>query len=93
MFKRWLETENASWNQLLEALRSQSVQLMYLANQIEQKFVGKCMCKQHASIDIVQPKEWFAAKLEWLLIFWLFYCHIVGGSIILKMRFKIWVIC
>ena len=33
MFKKWLETENASWDQLLEALRSPSVQLVYLASQ------------------------------------------------------------
>ena len=43
MFKKWLETENTSWGQLLEALRSPSVQLMDLANQIEQMLVGKCM--------------------------------------------------
>ena len=37
MFVKWLDTqENASWDQLLEALRSPSVQLMHLANQIEQ---------------------------------------------------------
>ena len=44
MFKKWLETqENASWDQLLEALRSPSVQLMTLANQIDQMLVGKDM--------------------------------------------------
>ena len=42
MFKKWLETENASWDQLLEALRSPSVELEYLANQIKQMLVGKC---------------------------------------------------
>ena len=37
MFVKWLDTEeNASWDQLLEALRSPSVELMHLANQIEQ---------------------------------------------------------
>ena len=37
MFAKWLNTqENASWDQLLEALRSPSVELMHLANQIEQ---------------------------------------------------------
>ena len=37
MFTKWLDTQvMASWNQLLKALRSPSVQLEYLANQIEQ---------------------------------------------------------
>ena len=37
MFAKWLDTqENAIWDQLLEALRSPSVQLMHLAKQIEQ---------------------------------------------------------
>ena len=45
MFKKWLETENASWDQLLEALRSPSVQLVYVAKEIEE-ILGKCMCKQ-----------------------------------------------
>ena len=37
MFAKWLETEeNASWDQLLKALRSSSIQLTHLANQIEQ---------------------------------------------------------
>ena len=42
MFKKWLEIENGSWDQLLEALRSPSVQLMDLANHIEHMLVGKC---------------------------------------------------
>ena len=41
MFTEWLETENASWDQLLEALRSPGVQLMDLANHIEQMLAGK----------------------------------------------------
>ena len=37
MFAKWLDTqENASWDQVLEALRSPGVQLMHLANKIEQ---------------------------------------------------------
>ena len=36
MFAKWLDTQDgASWDQLLEALRSQSVQEISLANQIE----------------------------------------------------------
>jgi len=36
MLDKWLETEwgNASWDQLIEALQSQSVQLNHLASQI-----------------------------------------------------------
>ena len=42
MFNKWLETQtNASWDQLLEALRSPSVQLESLANQIDQMLGGK----------------------------------------------------
>ena len=37
MFAKWLETEeNASWDQLLKALRSPSIQLIHFASQIEQ---------------------------------------------------------
>lgn len=37
MFAKWLEIEeNASWDQLLKALRSPSVQLIHFASQIEQ---------------------------------------------------------
>ena len=37
MFSKWLETqEDASWDQLLEALRSPGVQLESLANKIDQ---------------------------------------------------------
>ena len=36
MFAKWLETEViASWDQLLEALRRPSVQLEYLASEID----------------------------------------------------------
>ena len=36
MFAEWLRTEvDASWDQLLEALRSSNVQLIHLADQIE----------------------------------------------------------
>ena len=37
MFTKWLDIQDgASWGQLLEALRSSGVQLVHLANQIEQ---------------------------------------------------------
>ena len=36
MFAKWLQQDGVSWNQLLDALRSESVKQMYLANQIEQ---------------------------------------------------------
>ena len=37
MFAEWLDTQKStSWDQLLKALRSPNVQLVYLANQIEQ---------------------------------------------------------
>ena len=36
MFIKWLEQAIANWDELLKALRSRNVQLMYFANQIEQ---------------------------------------------------------
>ena len=42
MLKKWLDTKaDASWNQLLVALRSPSVQLASVADQIEQKLTTK----------------------------------------------------
>ena len=41
MFAKWLDTqENASWDQLLEALRNSGVQLESLANRIGQMSFG-----------------------------------------------------
>ena len=41
MFAEWLRTEvDASWDQLLEALRSSNVQLIHLADQIEHEISG-----------------------------------------------------
>ncbi|XP_065885404.1 uncharacterized protein [Dysidea avara] len=43
MLQRWLDkTPHASWNHVLKALRSPSVELNYLANQIGQKVKEKC---------------------------------------------------
>ena len=43
VFQRWLETSaNASWNQLIRALRSPSVQLDPLADQLEQMMSKEC---------------------------------------------------
>ena len=39
--KRLEKTPDASWNQLLAALKSPSVQLHHLASQIEQEFIQK----------------------------------------------------
>ena len=47
MFSEWLEKqENASWDQLLKAMRSPSVQLKDLAKQIETQLLdGKLRCE------------------------------------------------
>ena len=38
MFAEWLRTEvDASWDQLLEVLRSSNIQLIHLADQIERE--------------------------------------------------------
>ena len=43
VLKKWLDTTtDATWNELIRALRSPSVQLDYLASQIEQKMMGTC---------------------------------------------------
>ena len=43
MLQRWLDTiPDASWNELLKALRSPSLQLNYLADQVECKLIKKC---------------------------------------------------
>ena len=43
MLEKWLETKpDASWNQLLEALRSPCVQLYSLAHHIKEKLKKKC---------------------------------------------------
>ena len=43
VLRKWLDTKSdASWNQLLEALRSPSLQLNYLSDEIEHKFKEKC---------------------------------------------------
>ena len=41
MFKKWLESQVApSWDQLLRALRSRSVQLIALADKIDNMLIG-----------------------------------------------------
>ena len=59
MFIKWLDTQViASWDQLLEALRSPSVQLMHLASEIDQMLDnendnhGKEIIKCHGSVPI-----------------------------------------
>ena len=52
MFKKWLETcPNPSWNQLLKAVRSPSVELIYLASQIEQELISKYNLKVYNSYN------------------------------------------
>ena len=74
MFVKWLDTqENASWDQLLEALRSPSVQLMHLAKQIEQMLDdeqnnnhGKeIMIKCHRKITGIDAKSIYS--VQWSL--------------------------
>ena len=43
VLKKWLDTTtDATWNELIRALRSPSVQLDYLAGQVEQKMMKEC---------------------------------------------------
>ena len=43
LFGKWLDTsEDATWNMLIRALRSPSVQLDYLAGQLENMLITEC---------------------------------------------------
>ena len=43
VLNKWLDTTtDATWNKLIRALRSPSVQLDYLASQLEQKMITEC---------------------------------------------------
>ena len=43
LFTKWLNTtEDATWNMLIKALRSPSVQLDYLAGQLEEMLITEC---------------------------------------------------
>ena len=39
VLKKWLDTTSATWNQLIKALRSPSVQMDYFAGQLEQMLI------------------------------------------------------
>ena len=43
VLKKWLDTaSDATWNELIRALRSPSVQLYYFADQLEQMMITEC---------------------------------------------------
>ena len=42
VLKKWLDTTSATWNQLIKALRSPSVQMDYFAGQLEQMLITQC---------------------------------------------------
>ena len=43
LFKEWLDnTGDATWNQLIKALKSPSIQQSYLANRLEQMLIAQC---------------------------------------------------
>ena len=53
MLRKWLETKaDATWNQLLNALRSSCIQLNYLADEIEHKLREKT-CKISIRVSII----------------------------------------
>ena len=53
VLKKWLDTtSDATWNELIRALRSPSVQLDYLAGQLEQMLIT-AECKISVVIDIL----------------------------------------
>ena len=50
LFGKWLNaTEDASWNVLIKALKSPSVQLDYLAGQLEKMLITECKIYMTAS--------------------------------------------
>ena len=47
VFEEWLKaTEDATWNQLISALRSQNVRLDYFAGQLERMLTAECKTLQ-----------------------------------------------
>ena len=51
LFKKWLDTTtDATWNQLIRALRTPSIQLDYLAGRLEQMNIE---CKGHFSFVLM----------------------------------------
>ena len=42
VLEKWLDTSDATWSQLIRALRSPSIQLDYLAGQLEQMMIEEC---------------------------------------------------
>ena len=51
VFKEWLEkTSGATWNQLIQALRSPSVQLPTLADQLQQMLFTECKIYQQLAM-------------------------------------------
>ena len=55
MLEKWLKTTNATWNKLINALRTPCVALTYLADRIEHKLITKeksKSCKFKISIAI-----------------------------------------
>ena len=56
VLKKWLNTtEDATWNRLIEALRSPTIQLHHFASQLEQMLSTKC--KIYTGIGSTRP--WF----------------------------------
>ena len=74
MLQRWLDkTPHASWNHVLKALRSPSVELNYLANQIGQKVKEKCETKfremfVYHNYDIVLLIFYMPSKLPYKFV-------------------------
>ena len=54
MFRKWLASQaDASWDQLLSALRSRSVQLNALANKIDNMLIGSSKCINYLKVTFV----------------------------------------
>ena len=42
VLKKWLDTSDATWNELIRALRSPTVQLDYFSGQLEKMMITEC---------------------------------------------------
>ena len=61
MLELWLEKQrNATWSQLIEALKSDGVEMLHVASEIEEMLTGKLSKSGYYS-----SKSW---KIYWLLI-------------------------
>ena len=65
VLNKWLDTTtNATWNELIRALRSPSVQLEYLASQLEQRMIAECKVYGNSHFAVYLVLHYAACALD-----------------------------